>query len=211
MLKLDANAVIWSTPESQRAGRPLLVLLHGYGSHEGDLFGMAPYFPLDFTIASVRAPHAEGNGFAWFAPDARRPGDPQAEGVDDATDALLDWLAEVRGDAPVVGLLGFSQGGAVAVHALRRDPDSAAFAVNLGGFTVGGEQSGDAELARRLPPVFWGRGLLDQVIPASAIERTEGYLPDHVDLTTGIYEDLGHGVSQTELADVVRFLRERVA
>ena len=41
-MNLDADAVIWSAPERERAGRPLLVLLHGYASHEGDLFQLAP-------------------------------------------------------------------------------------------------------------------------------------------------------------------------
>jgi len=36
-MKIDPDVVLWSAPERERAGRPLLVLLHGYGSHEGDL------------------------------------------------------------------------------------------------------------------------------------------------------------------------------
>ena len=32
---IDPSAVIWSTPVGERAGKPLLVLLHGLGSHEG--------------------------------------------------------------------------------------------------------------------------------------------------------------------------------
>ena len=55
-MQLDSDAVIWSRPEAERAGRPLLVLLHGLGSHEGDLFALSPYLPTEFTIAAVRAP-----------------------------------------------------------------------------------------------------------------------------------------------------------
>jgi phospholipase/carboxylesterase len=51
-MQIDSSAVLWSAPERERAGRPLLVLLHGYGSHEGDLFGMAPGLPLEPVIAA---------------------------------------------------------------------------------------------------------------------------------------------------------------
>ena len=53
---LDPDAVLWSAPPHERAGRPLLVLLHGYGSNEQDLFGLRPYLPDAFVVASVRAP-----------------------------------------------------------------------------------------------------------------------------------------------------------
>ena len=41
-MQLDESAILWSAPERERAGRPLIVLLHGYGSHEGDLFSLSP-------------------------------------------------------------------------------------------------------------------------------------------------------------------------
>ena len=66
---LDHDVVLWSADESARAGRPLLVLLHGYGSHEGDLFGLVPYLPDGFAYAAVRAPLAPPwptPGHSWY-------------------------------------------------------------------------------------------------------------------------------------------------
>ncbi|HCN21883.1 MAG TPA: phospholipase, partial [Arthrobacter bacterium] len=40
-----APVVMWSRPEDQRAGRPLLVLLHGYGANEQDLLSLADMLP----------------------------------------------------------------------------------------------------------------------------------------------------------------------
>ena len=66
-MHLDESAILWSAPERERAGRPLLVLLHGYGSHEGDLFGLGPGLPLGPVIASVRAPIELAPGmYSWF-------------------------------------------------------------------------------------------------------------------------------------------------
>src|SRR5690606_14160265 len=63
MLQIDADVVRW------REGEPdgeLLVVMHGIGSHEGDLFGLAPHLPAELTIASLRGPIPYGGGFAWF-------------------------------------------------------------------------------------------------------------------------------------------------
>ena len=205
MVTIDPTTVIWSAPERERAGRPLLVLLHGYGSHEGDLFGMSPQLPLGPVIASVRGPIAAGPGFAW-APLSRQADDATvAASAGEVAHALLDWLDTTESTS--VGLLGFSQGGAVALQLLRSAPERFAFAACLSGFAVADNNPGDAELARIAPPVFWGRGTLDEVITPDKIDYTDRWLPGHSTLTARIYEGLGHSVSRPELDDVNAFIR----
>lgn len=204
MQLIDESAIMWSAPAAERAGRPLLVLLHGYGSHEGDLFGLAPHLPLQPVIASLRAPLREGLGYAWYALDPSLSAD-RADGADAAARGVLHWLDGQQ--ATSVGLLGFSQGGAVSMQLLRHAPERFAYAVNLAGFVVPGDAPADARLAAARPPVFWGRGTRDEVIPDAFVEATQRWLPEHVDLTERIYEGLGHGVSEPELADVLAFLR----
>ena len=203
-VRIDPDAVLWSAPERERAGRPLIVLLHGYGSHEGDLFGLSPALPLGPVIASVRAPLRAGPGYAWW--EITELGAPPRDEVDAATAALLAWLDTVQ--ATRISLLGFSQGAAMALQLLRAAPDRFAAAVCLAGFVVPGDDAGDAALVQRRPPVFWGRGTDDPVIPDSAIERTARWLPEHADAQIRIYEGLGHAVSTPELTDLVTFLRE---
>ncbi len=203
---IDADAVLWSTPERERAGRPLLVLLHGYGSHEGDLFGLSPQLPLQPVIASVRAPLRAGSGYAWFPFSTEEA--PVAGTADDTTRALLEWLDTTTSTS--VGLLGFSQGGAMALQLLRHAPTRFAYAVVLAGFAID-EGGVDADLAAASPPVFWGRGTSDQVIPAELVAHTQHWLPAHSTLTERTYEDLGHGVSATELGDVSDFIRRQLA
>jgi phospholipase/carboxylesterase len=203
-MKIDTDAVIWSAPERERAGRPLLVLLHGYGSHEGDLFSLSPSLPLGPVIASLRAPLVAGQGHAWFPLTSETPPE-QLEGfADAAAQAVLDWLDTTESTS--LGILGFSQGGATALQVLRLAPERVDYTVQLSGFVVGGEHPGDAALAQSRPPVFWGRGTTDNVIPRAAIDATEAWLPKHSTLTTRIYEQLGHGISQAELKDFHAFI-----
>ena len=203
-MQIDASAVAWSAPERERAGRPLLVLLHGYGSHEGDLFSLSPALPLGPVVASLRAPLLAGPGNAWFPLTFETPLDEHAKNADAAAQAILDWLDTTESTS--IGLLGFSQGGAVALQLLRLAPTRFDYAVMLSGFVVGASHPGDAALAAAKPPVFWGRGTLDQVIPPAAILATEQWLPAHSTLTARIYEDVAHGISNAELRDINAFI-----
>lgn len=205
-MHLDDSAVLWSAPERERAGRPLLVLLHGYGSHEGDLFSMSPGLPLGPVVASLRAPLAESGGFAWWSLAGQAPGEPDPAAVDAAAVAVIEWLD--RQQYTSVSLVGFSQGGAMTLQLLRHAPERFAATVCLSGFVAPANHDGDPALAAVRPPVFWGRGTADPVIPAAAVDRTAEWLPGHADATIRIYEDLGHSISREELTDFVAFLSQ---
>lgn len=209
-VRVDDEAVLWSASAADRAGRPLLLLLHGYNSNEGDLFGLTPYLPLEPAIASLRAPLYTGYGHAWF-PLVAEGAELSVEGADAATDAILDWLDRAAPGAAPIGLLGFSQGGAMALELLRRAPERFAFAVSLAGFALPGERDGDERMSQLAPHVFWGRGTVDGVIPVASVARTQAWLPAHSTLDERIYEGVGHSVSDRELADVAAFIRARFA
>ncbi|MEV8368729.1 alpha/beta hydrolase-fold protein [Microbacterium sp. NPDC064584] len=210
MADLDPDAVLWSADAADRAGRPLLVLLHGYGADERDLFGLVPYLPPAFAVAAVRAPLTPpfpAPGHSWYPIEGLQNRDPRH--VTDAASALIAWL---DGTAPGVdvGLLGFSQGAAVALQAMRLQPERFAFAVTLSGYVTPGELPGDTALAERRPPVFWGRGTRDDVIPAFLVEHTVAWLPEHAELSGRVYPGLTHSVSEGELDDVRVFLEKQL-
>jgi phospholipase/carboxylesterase len=208
MAAVEPEHVMWSTPERERAGRPHLVLLHGYGSNEGDLFQLAPYLPLDLVLAAPRAPlpHPMGFGYSWFPLNDGVEG----IGVDHAADDLSAWLAEIGGRASWLGVLGFSQGGVVGLQALRRHPEVAQALVMLASARHPEPDPNDAEFASRGLPVFSGRGTADDVIPAWRFADTADWLPDHTRLTERIYEGLGHALNDAMLGDVVTFLRAQL-
>lgn len=199
---IDSEAIRWSAPLDST--RPLLVLLHGRGANEEDLFGLAPLLPAGPVVASLRALHAEGPGFSWVPP--RPPGvfEPAEEAVAAATGAVIDWLDGLGPHGPVA-LLGFSQGGAMSLQLLRERPADYRCAVVLSGFVFDGEQPGDAALAARRPPVFWGRGTHDEVIEEHRIARTAAFLADHATVEEHTYPT-GHSVTPSEVRDIGAFL-----
>ena len=108
----------------------LLVLMHGVGSNEQDLFGLAPYVPAPFHVLSLRAPYRMGpNAHAWFEfsvnPDGTRTIHVPQEAasrvlLSQTVDAAARQLG-VPAERVVVG--GFSQGGIMALSLLLTRPD----------------------------------------------------------------------------------------
>ncbi|HET7414913.1 MAG TPA: phospholipase [Arthrobacter sp.] len=207
-----AQTVLWSKPENERAGTPLLVMLHGYGSHEHDLFGIVDSLPADFTVASLRAPAQAGPGFAWFP--LRNDISFSLDAVKDTTRAVAEWIDSVREQHSSVTLFGFSQGMCVATSLMRHRPEDYTAVVGLSGFVAqaeGGDNAdgffADDKLASRKLPLFWGRDQEDPVIPVESVEYSNGWLREHTNLTKVLYGNMGHGISPQELAHVTEFLR----
>ncbi len=199
--------VLWSKPESERAGTPLLVLFHGYMANEEDLMGLVDHLPGDFTVAALRAPLAAGPGFSWFP--LAREADYSVECVVDSVQAVSDWLDAVREGHSSVSLLGFSQGMAVVTSLLRHRPTDFTCIVGLSGFVVPDEGRAffrDDEAASAPTPFFWGRDQEDQVITPEMIEFTHGWLTKHTKLTKILYPNMLHSINLQELAHVREFL-----
>jgi phospholipase/carboxylesterase len=124
-------------PVDPAVGRPwLLVLLHGVGSNEADLFGLAPAVPGRFHIVSLRAPFRMGpDAFGWFTfvvrPDGQRVIDTEQEQTSrtllaEVSSSIAEQLT-VPAERVVVG--GFSQGGIMSLSLLLTRPDLMAAAL----------------------------------------------------------------------------------
>lgn len=119
---------------------PLLVLLHGYGSNEADLFGLESYFDARYTIVSARAPSTMGRGaYAWFPLAFSEEGpvvlDPaQAEA---SRQTIADFIGFCHGeyatDPTRVLLVGFSQGAILSAAVALTRPELVRGAVLMSG------------------------------------------------------------------------------
>ena len=208
-LQISTADAVATAPIDTLTGRRLTLLLHGLVANERDLLPLASAFGDDVVIA-LRGPMPWGPGFSWAdpTPDSTRAG--SALGA--AADAVAAWLdglpAAGLGTPAAVRLLGFSQGGALALTMLRRAPERYERLVVLAGFVPEEPEAGDTALAANpAVPVFWGRGDADAVIAADAIARTAVWLPRHAAATIRVYPGLAHAISDAELADAATFLR----
>lgn len=201
---------------SAGAGAPLVVLLHGRGATEADVIGLADHLPSDVGGAggpeyvALRAPIAEGGGFAWFANAGI--GRPLPDSLAASTAWFRTWLdaeapQDVERPRPVL-LVGFSGGATFAGGALLADPSRYAGLATL--FATLPFEAGVPTAPGRLTgvPVFVAQGDADTVIPPELQRRTWTYLHESsgADLTA-VRTPGGHGLT----ADVVVALRDWTA
>lgn len=118
-------------PAAQGTAPWLLVLMHGVGSNEQDLFGLAPYVPAHFHVLSLRAPYPMGaQAHAWFQFTVDANGVRHIDAAQER--ASREWLVRTVAQAQqqlgigpertVLG--GFSQGGIMALSLLLTQPQT---------------------------------------------------------------------------------------
>ena len=197
---------------------PLLILLHGYGSNERDLVGLAPYLDPRFQIVSARAPHMlMPDGYAWFELGWTAANDiiinfQQAE---QSRALLLGFIAEVLtaygGDPARVYLLGFSQGAIMSASVALIEPELIADTVLMSG-RIPDEIRPLIAPAERLAgkPFLVVHGVADPVLPIHNGRASRAILATlPVALTYQEYP-MAHEVSAQSLADVTTWLTTRL-
>jgi phospholipase/carboxylesterase len=197
---------------AEGAAYPLILCLHGYGADMHDLAGLAEALdPTGYLYVLPSAPlpafdGADVTARAWH----ERGGNESPEAVRDALAALDGLAREVltryRVPAGRALLLGFSQGGALALrYGLPRSEVFAGLAVLSGSLKRVEDLRADLPAARR-QPIFVAHGTNDPLVPVAWSREVvtflegQGYRP--------VYRTypLGHTIGPRLLADLREWL-----
>src|SRR3954471_23512358 len=207
MTDLPPPVVVTAGTEDSAA--PLVVLLHGRGASEQDIIGLAGQLPRHASYAAVRAPIAEGGGYAWFA--NRGVGRPIAESLRETMDWFTSWLATVADNGRPVALVGFSGGAAFAGGLVLDDPSRFVAAAILYGTLP--FDAGVPVTPGRLAglPTLVAQGDQDTVIPRELLDRTWAYINGPSGAPAWAVRDPGgHGISAAVIAELAGWLQMRL-
>jgi phospholipase/carboxylesterase len=202
-------------PAGAADGLPVMVLLHGRGSHRGDLQALFPVLPQGWALITPQGPHpghpwGYGPGWAWYRYIAEdRVDEATLQPSLDALAAFVNGLPAILGVEPgrvVVG--GFSQGGSTALAWALRDPSRAEAVLQLSGFLIDSPLVRPESAAGGRPRVFWGHGRRDPAIPFALAEKGRKRLRDAGAALTAKDYEIGHWVAPEEIADALAFLGE---
>lgn len=197
---------------------PLVLLLHGVGSNEKDLFSLASYLPPSLRVVSLRAPLEHGPGaYAWFDVTFMPEGFAiNAEQLDRSRGIIMECAARAvaafGADPAQVYLLGFSQGAILSLAVALTQPEQLAGILPLAG-RIPPEVQAWAVAPERMAglPVFLAHGRFDSVIPFFWAEQARDFLRDRgVTLTVNEYPT-DHRISPDMLADAMHWLEARLA
>jgi phospholipase/carboxylesterase len=200
--------------EKGPSGGPLIVLLHGRGSDERDLFPLGRMLHPDATTVSVRAPFdaapwGYGPGYAWYR--FLGGATPESASFDAGQDALAAYLAKLPEQLgrtlPDFVLGGFSQGGTSSLAYMMRNPGRVKGVMVFSGFLADHVSVHVTPDSVGQTPIFWGHGTMDPAIPFAVAEA--GWKELHAagaNLETHTYRGMSHTIGEDELRDAAMWL-----
>ena len=201
-------------PKIKLDKNPLLVLLHGYGSNEEDLFSFATELPDEYYIISARAPYNMQYGaYAWYAinfdADQNKFSDhEQAKISRDLIARFIDELIQTYPiDAKNVTLVGFSQGSILSYAIALSHPDKVQRVVALSGYVsepILEENYLQNDFTKL--KIFHSHGTVDQVIPVEWARKTKPFLEKLGIHSTYKEYPVGHGVAPQNFYDFKNWL-----
>lgn len=196
---------------------PLLILIHGYGSNEKDLFSFANEFNNDYLIISVQAPlPLPFGGYAWYSIDFNNKGNvSNIEEAVKARESIAHFIEKIQNKYNILPektvLLGFSQGAILSYSVAFTYPKKVQKIVALSGYILLPILPKDIDVKdTKNLAVFASHGLVDQVIPIELAKRTAPYLKKLS--VNHIYKEypVGHNVSPQNFFDAKLWIESKI-
>jgi phospholipase/carboxylesterase len=201
-------------PKIKLEKNPAIILLHGYGSNEEDLFSFASELPSEYYVISARAPHNMQYGsYAWYAInfDADEKKFSDLNQAETSRDLIANFIDELPLNYPIdpqnVTIIGFSQGCILGYAVALSYPQKVKRLVAMSGYCntemakAGFEANDFSNLS-----IFSSHGTVDQVVPVSWGQKAKPLLDQlHIQ---NVYKEypIGHGISPQNFFDFKQWL-----
>ena len=197
---------------------PLLIMLHGYGSDENDLFSFASELPEELFIISLKAPYSlEPFGHAWYAInfDSEQNKWSNTEQAIKSRDLVTKFIDEAIEHYPVkkdnITLLGFSQGTVLSYAVALMYPEKVKNIIALSGYIDQDLLPDQADVNRYKHLDFYcSHGSEDQVIPVDWARKAQPFL-NSLNIKNRYSEfPVGHGVAPQNFFELKEWLKNRL-
>ena len=191
---------------------PLIILLHGYGSNEKDLFSFKEFLPNDATIVSFRAPfelfhdmyawyqiYFENNVksfFFFFALESKNL----------IIDNIKEIAKQYNCDEKRITLIGFSQGAILGFPVALMSNNLIKNLVALSGYVE--EKIIDFK-SISFPNIYISHGINDDVIPYLDSKKTIQILNKNKIKYDYYQFNQGHGVNMDNLNSFLKWIKDK--
>lgn len=192
--------------------RKAIVLLHGVGSNEQDLFRVGNQLPGDFLVIVPRGKYTLGAGrYAWYQVDFST-GRPVINAGQEASsrETIFSFIKEVKQQYHIDELYlgGFSQGAIMSYTIGLLHPDEVDGIIALSGRILDEiKDTAQKNRFQKWPKVFVAHGLQDRTLPIHFARQAKDYL-ENVNIPLSYHEyDMGHMISGEVITDLINWLR----
>ena len=203
-------------PKIAQENPPLLILLHGYGSNEQDLFSFAEELPDEFLVISAQAPHSMGfSGYAWYAInfDANNGKFSDLKQAQESIDKIASFVDEIKAKYNTKDnktfILGFSQGAILSYGLSLQYPNKVQHVVALSGY-INEELLPQSISSDITTDYYISHGTVDQVLPIEWARKAPELLQSW-NLNNEYSEyPVGHGVAPQNFYSFKAWLEKRI-
>jgi len=204
-------------PKVKLDKNPLLLLLHGYGSNDADLFSFATELPNEYYVVAARAPYdLQYGSYAWYAInfDADENKFSNVDQAKESRDLIVTFIDELIQNFPIdannITLVGFSQGSILSYAVALSYPEKVQRVVAMSGY-VNPEMAVENYAANDFSNlnIFASHGTVDQVIPIDWARKVKPFLDDLK--IENVYKEypVGHGVAPQNFFDFRNWLENK--
>lgn len=208
-------AYLIQKPTVKATTYPIVILMHGFGSNEQDLFELKSLFPQNFIVVSPRAPITLQEGaYEWYSNrDSAGKQIPNGEELNVSETKVLDLIKKLEAqyliDKSKIYLGGFSQGANMSYALGLTHPDEIHGIAVFSGKILSPVYPNIAKTtALKKLKIFVGHGNADDRVPYEDAVKSVDYLKAKdlkVDFNT--YDGMRHQISEQELKDFQNWLK----
>lgn len=200
-------------PKIETTHNTTLILLHGVGSNEQDMFGLASQFPENYRVISARAPLTVGNeSYAWY-PLQINSGKfiYNFEEAEKSSTILEQFIAELKQKYELnsndIYLVGFSQGAIMSYNLALTEPTLVKGIAVMSGRLMDEIKPKIAAIENlKKLRIFISHGTSDTTLPVQFAREALSYLKSH-ELNPEYHEYAeGHGINAAMLQDLLHWL-----
>lgn len=201
-------------PTVKTENPPILILLHGIGSNEEDLFSFAPSLPGKYLVVSARAPITlSGTSFAWYKMQISGGKIVYEQDQERSSRALLvKFISEIKTKYNLsnseVYLCGFSQGAIMSYSVALTHPNLVNGIAVMSGRLLEEVKPDIASKAKlKNLKIYIAHGTKDTVLPFQNAVDANAYLQSISLQPTFNQYDEAHIISAEMLKDLVNWLK----
>ena len=203
-------------PKQATENPPLLILLHGYGSNEQDLFSFAEELPDNLLIVSAKAPYEIGyGGYAWYAINFDEVNGKFSDlaQANESIDKIAVFIDEIKAkyttNPAKTFLLGFSQGAILSYALSFKYPNKVQHVIALSGYI--NDELLPSEISNSIATDYYtSHGTVDQVLPIEWARKAPVFLKTN-NLSCDYSEyPVGHGVAPQNFYSFKTWIEKRL-